>query len=677
MMKCRMYLALFLTGIIMLVASRSQAQSKYWIKFFDKGISKSAFVAGNPIFEHTRASLTLSCLHRRSLALNEDESSTVTLEDAPICHRYLDSLCGLNIKIIAQSKWSNAVSAFLTAGQIREVSKLGFVREIHPVGTAKMLSVQPTPPSERAVHPVLPNPHPLSSDSGCGYDPIIYQYGDTNIGATNRSDLDRINVWPLHAMGLDGSGVRLGHLDVGCDLAVSSLDSANVLFQYDYVFHDSSVANRQDEHGTETLSTAMGYLPDTLIGPAYHASVMIAHTENTDYEHNIEEDNYAAALEDFEARGVQITTSSLGYFTFDSGQHSYTYADMNGHTAICTQAVERAAKLGVLVVTAMGNSGGDSLHPYVQAPGDADSILACGALDVDDTIVGFSSRGPTSDGRIKPDICAPGVHVWAQGPLGNFGQLNGTSFATPLAAGSCCLIQQAHPDATAQQIRHAVMITGNNAAHPDTAYGWGKLNTYAAALELGTIIHPMQIWTDTALHICAGIASKYPIVNATLTYFGDSDINPRKAPFHLAADSLVYSCTASNSPSAFTDLGQHIYYQISVVDGSGDTTINPRLGWNAFALPATSGVSDAADKNSLSFQIEAYPNPCSSEFELNMSTSGEWQLVNAAGAIVMGDRSQGPSSIRVLTSQLANGAYYLQFIGSSGEARTLPIVIQH
>jgi hypothetical protein len=687
MMKRRnrqLCVVLFLLGTVVLVPTLAQAQSKYWIEFSDKGISQSAFVPGNPVFDATRASLSLACLHRRSRALHEDEASTITIEDAPIFQPYLDSLRARGIKVLRLSKWSNAVSSRMSDEQTVSILKLPFVRYVHPVGSAKILSSQPVIPSHSILHPLFPIPHSLSSDSGCGYDPIIYEYGDTEIGSNNRIDLDRINVWPLHAMGLDASGIRLGHLDVGANLEVSSLDSAIVLFQRDYVYDtssniydSSSVINPQDEHGTETLSTAMGNLPDTLIGPAYHASVMIAHTENTDYEHNIEEDNYAEALEAFEALGVQITTSSLGYFTFDSGQHSYTYADMNGHTAICTQAVERAAKLGVLVCTAMGNGGGTP-YIYVIAPADADSILACGALDVNDSIASFSSIGPTSDGRIKPDICAPGVDVWVQNPDGTFSSLNGTSFATPLTSGACCLIQQAHPEATAQEIRHAVMMTGANAASPNNTYGWGEINAYAAALELGTIVHLMQASTDSIMaQICTGVASKYKIENVELTYFGSGDTTIRTALFNLAADSLIYSCSVGSTQSPIMRLGRLMYYQISALDASGTTTVNPQSGWNMLTLPASSGVDESPSQNDVASQIDAYPNPCSSAFELNVSAPGEWQLVDAIGTKIMSDRSQGPSSIRVSTSQLANGAYYLQFISISGETNVVPVVVLH
>ncbi len=670
---------LFFLGIIVLVPALTRAQSKYWIVFSDKGISKSAFVPGNPVYDATRASLSLACLYRRSRALQEDEASTITIQDAPIFPPYLNSLHALGIRVLRQSKWSNAVSAKLTSAQATRISKFPFIRNIHPVGIAKVLSTEPVISGHHIPHFLSPIFHPLSSDSGCGYDPIIYEYGGS------QSQLDRINVWPLHAMGFDASGVLFGFLDDGMRWqTTSSIEHCDVISQYDYILHDSIVHEQpgdgpgQDAHGTTTLSAAMGYLPDTLIGPAFNAEVMLAETENNSSERNIEEDNYAAALEDMEARGVEITSSSLGYFTFDSGQHSYTYADMNGHTAICTQAVEQAAKLGVLVVTAVGNNPPDT---NVEAPADADSILACGALNLDGSIASFSASGPTAppNPRIKPDICAPGVSIWVQDTGGSFtGGANGTSYATPLTSGSCCLIKQAHPEATAQEIRHAVMVTGTNAASPNNTYGWGEINAYAAALELGTIVHPMQASTDSIVaQICAGVASKYPIENVELTYFGSADTTVRTAAFSLAADSLIYSCSVGSAQSPITRLGRLMYYQISALDASGTTTVNPPSGWNMLTLPASSGVDELPSQNDISSQIDAYPNPCSSEFELTVSAPGEWQLVDATGTKIMGDRSVGPSSIRISTSQLANGAYYIQFISTSGETKVVPIVVIH
>src|SRR5262249_2271760 len=118
--------------------------------------------------------------------------------------------------------------------------------------------------------------------------------------------------------------------------------------------------------------------------------------------------------------GADIISSSLGYTTFDSPYPSYTYADMNGHTTTVTLAAIVAAQKGILVVTAAGNTGAQPWH-YVVAPGDVsgDSAVTVGAVWADGSIANFSARGPTSDGRIKPDVVARGVSCAVPDPSGN------------------------------------------------------------------------------------------------------------------------------------------------------------------------------------------------------------------------------------------------------------------
>ncbi len=636
-------------------SNRAFAQTKYWIEFRDKGIAPKNFIPGNPIFEATRKSLSEACLLRRAKALRENPLATISIADAPLCPRYLDSLCALGISPIVTVRWEDAVSARLTQQQAIRLRMLRFVRDISPVGYARLLSSQPVAgfyPAKTSAP--LSAPAPLQ-DSGCGYDPIIYEYGNS------ATDLGRINVWPLHAMGFDGSGVRLGFLDVGFRWRENdAFQRLHVLSEYDYIQHDSVTENQpgdsayQDQHGTGTLSTAMGYLPDTLVGPAYGAGVYLAKTEYVPTEHHIEEDNYAAALEDMEAAGVDITSSSLGYFTFDPPDTSYTYADMNGHTAISTRAVERAAKLGVLVVTAMGNSGTTS-YPYMGAPADADSILACGALDVNDSIAAFSSRGPTYDGRIKPDICAPGVNVWAQMPDGSFVFTGGTSFATPLVSGACCLIKQAHPEATAQQIRQAVMSTGNNAAHPDTAYGWGRLNAYAAALQLGPIARLMHLSVDSVIHICVGAAAKFGVTAVSLEYHFITGAASLSVPLSLVADSLIYSGTITS-----TLLQGPLYYRIAVRDGSGATTEFPASGWDEFDIP------------SHRLAVSLNPNPSHGVVMVTANERGNWLLFDPTGKEM---RSGSSASITFSILGLTSGVYYFRFTARSGETKVLPLAV--
>src|SRR5436190_12341122 len=246
-----------------------------------------------------------------------------------------------------------------------------------------------------------------------GYDSVIYHYGPS------KGQLDRINICPLHAMGFDASGVRLGILDDGFRWrTATSLKSRRVVSEYDYIFHDSLTANDsldvpdQDAHGTATFSVAAGYTPDSLVGPAFNASIYLAKTEDLHGEHHQEELNYAAALADMERIGIDITSCSLGYFDFDPPDSNYNRADLNGRKTIAALAAAHAAQRGILMVSAMGNNGGDSLNPYVLTPADADSIVSVGALNPDNSFALLSARGPTTDGRIKPEICAPGVDVW-------------------------------------------------------------------------------------------------------------------------------------------------------------------------------------------------------------------------------------------------------------------------
>src|ERR1019366_8434505 len=106
-----------------------------------------------------------------------------------------------------------------------------------------------------------------------------------------------------------------------------------------------------------------------------------------------------------DSAGAQLFSTSLGYTQFDYGTGSNTYADLNGNKTVITQAGNTAFSKGILVFNSAGNDGSDPWH-YIAAPADGDSILAVGAVDSARNIAFFSSRGPNSAGRVKPDICA-------------------------------------------------------------------------------------------------------------------------------------------------------------------------------------------------------------------------------------------------------------------------------
>ena len=156
---------------------------------------------------------------------------------------------------------------------------------------------------------------------------------------------------------------------------------------------------------------------------------------------------------------------------------------MDGNTAVTTNAIDIAAGLGLICVTAAGNEGNDDWN-YIIAPADADSVIAVGAVRENGQIASFSSHGPTFDGRIKPEVCARGVSTSCISPNSTsaYTNLSGTSLACPLVAGAVALVRQAQPDWTAMQLREAVLMTSSRSEIPDNEYGYGIMDA-AAAIE--------------------------------------------------------------------------------------------------------------------------------------------------------------------------------------------------
>jgi serine protease AprX len=175
-----------------------------------------------------------------------------------------------------------------------------------------------------------------------------------------------------------------------------------------------------------------------------------------------------------------VISSSLGYLNFDDG-FTYTKQQLDGKTAVTTIAANTAAHLGIVVCNAMGNEGtlGDT---SLITPADAETILACGAVNSSGVIASFSSRGPTGDGRIKPEVVARGYYTYCAtaSDTNTFGYVSGTSLSTPLVGGCAAVLLSAHPDWVPWKVREALMYTANNSFTPNNTYGWGLIDLLAA-----------------------------------------------------------------------------------------------------------------------------------------------------------------------------------------------------
>ncbi len=430
-----------------------------WIFFKDKGTDLKRKL------QTSKTSLTEASIKRRKkLFKNEDY---VTLYDIPVETSYISQITPLITKIRHQSKWLNAISVEVNGEQLKHIEAFDFVEAIDVIRVRKYGKELPVPSTD-------PDSYREKTIKNTQYN---LNYG------SSITQLEQINVPFVHDMGYTGNGIIICVLDSGFNnLEHQSFDTMNILDSYDFVNDDNNVDDEGDmgngNHGTMTLSTIGGFFEGELIGPAYGASYLLAKTENTDSETQVEEDNWVAGAEWAEALGAEITSTSLGYIDFDDGS-GYDASELDGNTATITIAADIMASLGVLVVNSAGNSGSGTTT--IGAPADGNEVLAVGAVDSNGIRTSFSSVGPTGDGRIKPEVMAMGAGVKVAETSGNsYTTASGTSFSCPLTAGAAALVWEMVPTASNMEIFEALKMTADNASSPNNEYGWGIIDVYAA-----------------------------------------------------------------------------------------------------------------------------------------------------------------------------------------------------
>ena len=382
----------------------------------------------------------------------------------PVAPNYLSRLQALGVEPLVRSRWFHAVSARLSPTTRQTIRHLPFVRRTRPVATLHTTA----------------NDAPLPPVSSSRSNPATTTAPRTGLA---EGPLSRINALAPLARGLDGHGVRVGFLDAHFrglrHPAFSTLRDGGRLA----ALRTFTGGRQGGNHGMGVASVAAGHDPGALIGPAHAATLLGATTEYTQFERNVEEDHFVAGLEWLQRRGADVVNVSIGYTTFDEGQRSYSPADLDGDTAITTRAVDRAAQLGVTVVVSAGNSGcadPSSCWYYVNTPADADSAITVGGIAPDSSLAPFSARGPTADGRRKPDVLVQASEVGAAWGDGQYARLQGTSFASPQVTGIVAQMLQVNPSLAPMEVRRLLRQTASEAQAPDTTRGWGIVNADAA-----------------------------------------------------------------------------------------------------------------------------------------------------------------------------------------------------
>lgn len=146
---------------------------------------------------------------------------------------------------------------------------------------------------------------------------------------------------------------------------------------------------------------------------------------------------------------------------------------------------------GIVVVAAVGNDGGADNGGFgtITSPADARSIIGVGGVNSIGMMYSESSKGPSSEGIIKPDLCGPAVNIhgafsnW-DGKINDYKSLTGTSAATPMVSGLAALMLEKNSTLSPLEVKSIISLTSVKTTYlrtfKDNLQGWGIVQGYAA-----------------------------------------------------------------------------------------------------------------------------------------------------------------------------------------------------
>lgn len=450
---------------------RAEAPLMIWVEFSDKNHSPYSL-------SHPSEFLSSRALERR-----QKQNIPLDFYDLPVSPIYTETLLSDSlVEILYTSRWFNgALLSVQGEASLIQLMEYEFINQVENV---------------------KPSPESLESKSESNVGGLQFARTETPDSVAHWHDytavfpysfVHTLNNYPyygagsgqvsmlkgdvLHKNGYWGMGKVIALLDAGFRY-VDSLEAFDYMWNHNRILgYKNFVAPGENVfeehvHGAYVLSVMAAYLPGLFSGAALGASYWLLRTEDARSEFRIEEYNWLAGAEFADSVGADILNSSLGYTRFDDTSQDYTYDDLDGNTTVVARAANMAFSRGMLVVNSAGNYGSQNWR-YIGSPADAHHAIAVGGTNAEGTRVGFSSIGPTPDGRIKPDIMAQGQGVAVINSFGSISNANGTSFAAPLISALAACLWQEFPYASNQEIKNAIIRSANRYFKPDNHYGFG------------------------------------------------------------------------------------------------------------------------------------------------------------------------------------------------------------
>ena len=455
--------------------SAQNKENAFIIYFTDKLINEDANI------------LSQKALERRS-----KYNIPLSREDYPVDQAYIDRVCAdTSIHFRYALKWHNAIVVSSRQSELIQIKNESFVKKVAYVGKTTVntrFAEQIRPLFNYAKQTDIVTDNLSKQDYGKSFD-----------------QLEQIGVDKMHSLGYDGEGIYVAVFDAGF-MNVNVLSSytrlrANMkLFSgYDLVDLDNILTDT-DNHGTAVSSCMASFDKGKFIGGSPNATFFLFRTENSATEYPLEELNWCKAAEIADSLGVDMISSSLGYTQYDDTSLSYRHKDLNGTTSYISFSARKLVERGVLVVNSAGNEGDDHWLK-IGTPSDVPVVLSVGAVDINNKIGSFSSRGLNANGVIKPDLCALGVKATVSSTYGSYYQGFGTSYATPILSSGIACLMQAHPDKNPYEIATALRLSASRNAFPDSVYGYGVANIYAAHILLDSSKQLYPTLLDSGLHL--------------------------------------------------------------------------------------------------------------------------------------------------------------------------------
>ncbi|KUK34768.1 MAG: Peptidase S8 and S53, subtilisin, kexin, sedolisin, partial [Caldanaerobacter subterraneus] len=341
------------------------------------------------------------------------------------------------------------IAATLTKGQINAWSKLDIVKQIE-------------------------------------YDEPVYATLDTAtkwFGVTKaRSDFGVTGDRDGNASSYSKNDIVIAVIDTGIDGSHVDLAGGKVIGWQDFV-NGKSTPYDDNGHGTHVASIAAGTGTGNNLYKGVAPGAALVGIKVLDSNGSGTMSTVTAgidwAVQNKDVYGIKVINLSLGTSTSSDGTDSTSLA-VNG-----------AVDSGIVVVVAAGNSG--PARYTIGSPGAAEKAITVAAMaDVGElgfNLASFSSRGPTADGRIKPDIAAPGYNITAAkaNSINGYVTYSGTSMATPFVAGTVALMLSANINLAPLDVKNIIMTTAKSWGPPskNIDYGVGRLDAYEAIKTAG------------------------------------------------------------------------------------------------------------------------------------------------------------------------------------------------